>query len=140
MTIAAFLNCEKYPPSLAFLLMTLGPVLVAFAWLDRPPGAAGRALSVYGRVPMFFYVAHIPLVHALAVAVAAAQAGGLSGPLVHWAAFESPSFIVPPPPGFGFALPGVYAIWIAVVVSLGPLCAWYGDLKARSRARWMSYL
>ena len=140
MTLSAFLNCEKYPPSLSFLLMTLGPVLLVFAWLDRPPGAAARALSVYGRVPMFFYVVHIPLIHILAVVVAAAQTGGFTGPLVHWAAFQAPNFIVPSPPGFGFALPGIYALWIAVVVALYPVCAWYGDLKAQSRARWTSYL
>ena len=120
--------------------MTLGPVLMAFAWLDRPRGALGRALSAYGRVPMFFYVVHLPLIHLLAVGVAAVQGGGLAGPLVHWAAFQSPNFIVPSPPGYGFALPGVYALWIAVVLALFPVCAWYGELKARSRAPWMSYL
>ena len=140
LTLAAFLNCEKYPPSLCFLLMTLGPVLMAFAWRDRPPGALGRALSAYGRVPMFFYVAHLPLIHLLAIGVAAVQGGGLAGPLVHWAAFQSPNFVVPSPPGYGFALPGVYALWIAVVLALFPVCAWYGELKARSRARWMIYL
>ena len=140
MTLAAFFNCEKYPPSLSFLLMTMGPVLMLFAGLDRPPGAAGRALSVYGRVPMFFYIAHLPLIHLLAVVVAAVQAGGLHGPLVHFAAFQSPVFIVPPPPGYGLGLPGVYALWIAVVVALSPVCAWYGERKARSRARWMSYI
>ena len=140
MTLAAFLNCEKYPPSLCFLLMTLGPALMVFAWLDRPPGAVGRFFSVYGRVPMFFYVAHLPLIHVLAVAVAVVQSRGFGGPLVQWAAFQSPNFLVPAPAGFGFALPGVYALWIAVVLSLYPACAWYGELKARSRARWMSYL
>ena len=89
---------------------------------------------------MFFYVAHLPLIHLLAVGVAALQTGGFSGPIVHWAAFQSPNFVVPPPEGYGFALPGVYALWVAVVLSLYPVCAWYGELKARSRARWMSYL
>ncbi|HEY3350421.1 MAG TPA: heparan-alpha-glucosaminide N-acetyltransferase domain-containing protein [Thermoanaerobaculia bacterium] len=140
MTLAAFLNCEKYPPSLCFLLMTLGPVLMVFAWCDRTPGPAGRALSVYGRVPMFFYVAHLPLVHLLAVAVAAVQAGGLSGPLVRWAAFQSPSFVVPPPSGFGLSLPGVYALWIGVVLALYVPCVRYGAFKAKSRAVWTTYL
>ncbi len=139
MTAAAFLNCEKYPPSLCYLLMTLGPVLMAFAWCDRPPGAAGRALSVYGRVPMFFYVLHLPVAHALAVAVAAVQAGGFSGRGVHWAAFEAPSFVVPPPPGFGVGLPAVYALWIAVVLAFYVPCVRYGAFKSRSRAAWTSY-
>jgi len=140
MTFAAFLNCEKYPPSLCFLLMTLGPLLITFALVDRPPGAAGRFLSAYGKVPMFFYVAHLPLIHVLAVAVAALQAGSLSGPLVHWAAFQSPAFIVPPPPGFGLSLPGVYALWIGVVLALYVPCVRYGDFKSRSRAVWTTYL
>jgi uncharacterized membrane protein len=140
MTLAAFLNCEKYPPSLCFLLMTLGPVLMVFAWLDRLPGVAGRALAVYGRVPMFFYVAHLPVIHLLAVGVAVVQGGGFGGPLVRWAAFQAPNFIVPAPPGFGFALPVVYALWIAVVAALYVPCVRYGAFKSRSRAAWTSYL
>ncbi len=140
MTLVAFLNCEKYPPSLAYLLMTLGPLLMTFALCDRPPGPAGRAISVYGRVPMFFYVVHLPLIHVLAVVVAAVQAGGFSGPFVRWAAFQSPSFLVPPPPGFGLALPGVYALWLAIVLSLYVPCVRYGSFKSRSRAVWTSYL
>ncbi|HQQ76499.1 MAG TPA: heparan-alpha-glucosaminide N-acetyltransferase domain-containing protein, partial [Thermoanaerobaculia bacterium] len=140
MTFAAFLNCEKYPPSLCFLLMTLGPLLLTLAVLDRAPGPAGRFLAAYGRVPMFFYVAHLPIAHTLAVAVAAAQSGGLSGPLVHWAAFQSPAFIVPPPQGFGVGLPAVYALWIAVVLALYVPCVRYGDFKSRSRAAWTSYI
>lgn len=140
LTLAAYLNCEKYPPSLCYLLMTLGPALMAFAWWDRPPGAAGRVLSVYGRVPMFFYVVHLPVIHLLAVVVAAAQAGGFSGAGVHWAAFQSPAFIVPPPPEFGLPLPGVYAIWAAVVVALYVPCLRYGAFKRKSRAPWTSYL
>jgi uncharacterized membrane protein len=140
MTLVAFLNCEKYPPSLCYLLMTLGPLLVTFALCDRPPGPAGKALSVYGRVPMFFYVAHLPVIHVLSVVVAAVQSGALSGPLVHWAAFQSPSFVVPPPPGFGVGLPAVWTLWIAVSLALYVPCARYGDFKARSRSAWTSYL
>lgn len=140
MTLVAFLNCEKYPPSLCYLLMTLGPLLLTLAFLDRPPGPIGRSLAVYGRVPMFFYVVHLPVAHALAVVVAAVQAGGLSGAGVRWAAFQSPSFIVPPPPGFGVGLPAVYALWLGVALALYVPCARYGAFKARSRAVWTSYL
>ena len=140
MSLVAFLNCEKYPPSLCFLLMTLGPLLITFALVDRPPGAVGRFLSAYGKVPMFFYVAHLPLIHVLAVAVAAFQAGGFSGPFVRWAAFQSPSFVVPPPAGYGLSLLGVYALWIGVVLALYVSCVRYGAFKARSRAVWTTYL
>jgi uncharacterized membrane protein len=140
MTFAAFLNCEKYPPSLSFALMTLGPLLLTLALLDRPPGPVGRRLAVYGRVPMFFYVAHLPIAHLLAVAVAAVQARGFAGAGVRWAAFQSPSFVVPPPPGFGVGLPAVYALWVVVVVALYVPCVRYGAFKSRSRAAWTSYL
>ena len=140
MTLVAFLNCEKYPPSLCFLLMTMGPLLMAFAWCDRPPGALGRALSFYGRVPMFFYVAHLPMAHLLGVGVAVAQAGGFAGAGVHWAAFQAPPFLVPPPPGFGLSLPGVYALWAAVVLALYVPCVRYGAFKRVSGATWTSYL
>jgi hypothetical protein len=120
--------------------MTLGPLLITFALVDRPPGAVGRFLSAYGRVPMFFYVAHLPLIHVLAVVVAAVQAGSLSGPFVHWAAFQSPSFVVPPPTGYGLSLLGVYALWIGVVLALYAPCVRYGAFKARSRAVWTTYL
>jgi uncharacterized membrane protein len=140
MTLVAFLNCEKYPPSLCYLLMTLGPLLLTLAWFDRPPGPAERAISVYGRVPMFFYVAHLPLIHVLAVGVAAVQSGGFGGPFVRWAAFQSPSFLVPPPPGFGLGLPAVWLLWLAVVAALYVPCLRYGAFKARSRAAWTSYL
>jgi uncharacterized membrane protein len=140
MTLASFLNCEKYPPSLCFALMTLGPLLMTFAWCDRPPGALGRALCVYGRVPMFFYVVHLPIVHLLGVAVAVSQAGGFSGPLVHWAAFQAPPFVVPPPPGFGVFLPAVWALWVLVAASLYVPCRRYGAFKATSSAAWTSYL
>jgi hypothetical protein len=140
MTLVAFLNCEKYPPSLCYLLMTLGPLLMAFAWCDRPPGAIGRALSVYGRVPMFFYVVHLPIAHLLSVAVAVVQASGFHGAGLHWAAFQSPGFIVAPPPGFGLSLPAVWALWVLLVLALYVPCLRYGAFKARSRAAWTSYL
>ena len=140
MTLASFLNCAKYPPSLCFLLMTLGPALMAFAWVDRPPGAFGRALSVYGRVPMFFYVVHRPVIHVVAIILAMVQAGGVSGPGVRWAAFVSPNFIVPPPPGYGLSLPAVWVVWLALVVALYVPCARYGAFTAKSGAPWTSYL
>jgi uncharacterized membrane protein len=139
-TALSFLNCEKYPPSLLYLLMTLGPSLVVFSLVDRPPGAFGRFLSVYGRVPMFFYVVHLPVVHALAVVVAGVRAESLADRGLRWAIFESPGFASLPPRGYGFGLAGVTLIWLLVVVSLYPACVWYGKLKAERRARWMSYI
>jgi len=75
-TVLAFLNCEKYPPSMLYLAMTLGPAFCALAWMDRPLGAWAERVSLYGRVPLFYYVLHLALIHAVAIAVAWPELGG----------------------------------------------------------------
>jgi uncharacterized membrane protein len=136
-TVLSFLNTSKYPPSLLFLLMTLGAALV-FLWdIDvRTPSHLRPALT-FGRVPMFYYLLHIPLIHLLGVAVCYARYGQ-----VHWM-FESSTvdrFPITPPPGWGFALPIVYLIWVCVVLALYPVCLWFAVLKQRRRDPWLSYI
>jgi uncharacterized membrane protein len=136
-TVLSFLNTNKYPPSLLFLLMTLGPALL-FLWAvdGRTPPFLRPAL-VLGKVPMFYYLLHFPLIHLLAVAVCYARYGQ-----VHWM-FESPTidkFPITPPPGWGFSLPIIYLIWASVVVALYPLCRWFAALKQRRSDAWLSYL
>jgi uncharacterized membrane protein len=135
-TALSFLNTTKYPPSLLFLLMTLGPVLL-FLWAvdARTPRWLRQALII-GKVPMFYYLLHIPLIHLIAIAVCYARYGH-----VHWM-FESPSigqFPITPPPGWGFSLPIVYLIWACVVLMLYPLCRWFAGLKQRRSDAWLSY-
>jgi uncharacterized membrane protein len=135
-TMLSFLNTTKYPPSLLYLLMTLGPALL-FLWAvdSRTPRWLRPALTV-GKVPMFYYLLHIPLIHLIAVAVCYARYGQ-----VHWM-FESPSlgqFPITPPPGWGYSLPIVYLMWICVVLALYPLCYWFADLKQRRNDAWLSY-
>ncbi len=136
-TLLSFLNTTKYPPSLLFLLMTLGPALLALAALEaRPPRWLEPAL-VFGRVPLFYYVVHWPLIHLLAAGVCLARTGEL-----HWM-FESPRidlFPFTPPPGWGFSLPIVYLVWLTVVLVMFPLCRWFGAVKRRRRDAWLSYL
>jgi uncharacterized membrane protein len=136
-TLLSFINTTKYPPSLLFLLMTLGPAMLLLRMVDsRTPNALGPALTV-GKVPMFYYVLHIPLMHLLAIAVCYGRYGQ-----IHWM-FESPllsQFPVTLPPGWGFGLPGVYLVWLLVVISLYPLCKWYAALKQRRTDWWLSYL
>ena len=127
----SFLNVTKYPPSLLFLLMTLGPTLMALALFRRARGPVADVFITFGRVPFLFYVAHLYLVHALAVAAGVAQGFPDS---------EIRTVFLQLPEGYGFGLPVVYAIWIGVVAALYPLCRRYAALKARSRARWLSYL
>ncbi len=129
-TLFSFLNCEKYPPSLLFLLMTLGPAIVALAVFDRPLGLLGRRLAVFGRVPMFFYLIHAPFIHFLAGAAMFPRYG------VRSFVFDPMN----PPPDYGFSLPVVYAAWIGVVVVLYFPCRWYAGVKQRRRDWWLSYL
>ncbi len=127
----SFLNLTKYPPSLLFLLMTLGPALIALGLADRVRGATADAILVFGRVPFLFYVAHLYLIHALAVFAATTQGFAASSMLV---------LPLPAPDGYGFELPVIYAVWIGVVLLLYPLCARYAKIKERSRTWWLSYL
>jgi len=132
----SFLNTNKYPPSLLFLLMTLGSALL-FLWaVDRGTPQFLRPALVLGKVPMFYYLLHFPLIHLLAVAVCYARYGQ-----VHWM-FESPSidkFPITPPPGWGFSLPIIYLIWASVVLVLYPFCRWFAALKQRRSDVWLSY-
>ena len=135
-TVLSFLNTTKYPPSLLFLLMTLGPA-VLFLWaVDARTPPWLRPALVIGKVPMFYYLLHIPLIHLIAIAVCYARYGQ-----VYWM-FESPSpgqFPITPPPAWGYSLPIVYLVWICVVLVLYPLCRWFAGLKHRRGDAWLSY-
>jgi uncharacterized membrane protein len=136
-TLLSFLNTTKYPPSLLFLLMTLGPALLMLRAFDGWTPDALRPAAVYGRVPMFYFVLHLPLIHLLAIAACYARYDA-----VHWM-FESPDlahYPFTPPPGWGFGLPVVYAVWVGVVLALYPLCRWFAGVKQRRRDAWLSYL
>ena len=147
-TILSFLNTTKYPPSLAFLLMTLGPALLALAWFEsnnvsveirlaRPQSLIGKlrgAFVTFGRVPLFFYLLQWPTAHLISVIVHAA-----AGKPVAWM-FSSPVDSPGPPPGVGFNLAVVYVCWLAGVLLLYPLCKWFAAVKARRRDWWLSYL
>jgi uncharacterized membrane protein len=135
-TALSFLNTNKYPPSLLFLLMTIGPALL-FLWaVDGGTPRFLRPALVLGKVPMFYYLLHFPLIHLLAVAVCYARYGQ-----VHWM-FESPTidkFPITTPPGWGYSLPIVYVIWVSVVLTLYPLCKWFAALKQQRSDVWLSY-
>ncbi len=135
-TVLSFLNTNKYPPSLLFLLMTLGPAML-FLWaVDGTTPRFLRPALVFGKVPMFYFLLHFPLVHLLAVIVCYARYGA-----AHWM-FESPSLGQYPftrPPGWGFSLPIVYLVWAFVVLALYPLCRWFAALKQRRSDAWLSY-
>lgn len=132
----SFLNTAKYPASLAFLLMTLGPVIALLPALERATGPVARGLTVFGRVPLFYYLLHIPLIHLLAIAVSAARLGEVSP----WLFANHPMGSPPPPEGYRWSLPLLYAVWIATVALLHPACRWFADLKTRRGDAWLRYL
>jgi uncharacterized membrane protein len=131
-TLLSFVNCEKYPPSLLYLLMTLGPALMILVAFDGASGFAVRPLNVIGRTPLFYYAAHIYLLHALAVLVAWS-----SGVEVAWLLQSSGTG---KPAGWGYSLPIVYAIAAGAVAVLSPICRRLGAVKERRHEWWWSYL
>jgi uncharacterized membrane protein len=135
MTALSFLAVSKYPPSLLFLMMTLGPALLFLAWFDGGGrGKLGQIFIVYGRVPLFFYLLQWIVTHTLALA-----AGRIAGKPTDYL-FTNIGLAGPAAPGSGFGLAMVYALWILGVVLLYPLCRWYAGVKTRRRDWWLSYL
>jgi uncharacterized membrane protein len=130
-TLMPFLNTSKYPPSLHFLLMTLGPAAILCAFAERWHGRVKDTLVMFGRVPFAFYVAHFYLAHLLAVAIGLAQGFKLEQMWTFFAFF---------PQGYGVQLGGVYTGWIGVIAVLYPFCRWIANVKARRKDWWLSYL
>jgi uncharacterized membrane protein len=128
-TLLSFLNCEKYPPSLLFLLMTLGPILIALALFERVRAPSAEALVVFGRVPLFFYVVHLYVLRLTAAPLAFMRFG--------------PSAFKPPP---GHAGSPQLPLWVAylafalVLLLLYPACRWFARKKAETKSPWLSYL
>jgi uncharacterized membrane protein len=132
-TLFSFLNCHKYPPSLLYLLMTLGPAMLVLGFVDGGSPRWLKPVLVFGRVPLFYYLLHLPLIHGLAVLFAHFQLGRTA-----WL-FENP-FGHGAPAGYGYSLPVIYLIWMTVVVLLYPACRWFAQVKRRNPSAWLSYL
>lgn len=130
-TILAFVDTSKYPPSLLFLMMTLGPGLIILALAERWSGRFHDWMVTFGRVPFFYYVLHIYAIH-----VGAMLATELTG---HgWQVGAGPFFQYPA--DYGFSVQIVWVFWIALVVLLYPACKWFAGVKARRKDWWLSYL
>lgn len=132
-TLFNFLACEKYPPSVSYLLMTMGPALIALSMLDRPLPILMKPFVTFGHVPFLYYMLHLPLLHAMAVPVA----------LYRWGKAD---WLFANPPGqnwpheFQFDLSLTYAAWIIATLLLYPLCRHFADFKSRRKDWWLSYL
>lgn len=134
--VLSFLNTSKYPASLQFLLMTLGPTIALMPALERARGPLVRWMTVFGKVPFFFYVLHIPLIHVAAIIVTRIR----MGMLVPWLFANHPMESPRPPAGYIWSLGLLYLVWLMVLVLLYFACRWYANLKARRQGRWMAYL
>lgn len=138
-TALSFLNTSKYPPSLLFLLMTLGPALLVLGYWNGRYFSARNPLLVFGRVPFFFFLFHLALAHGFAVLLPAFRYGFHSFLLLPPPSLGGPRAAFPS--DYGFSLPVVYLAWLAVVAISYPICLWYANLKNRRRDLWwLSYL
>ena len=129
-----FLNTSKYPASLQFLLMTLGPMFVALALLHNV--RSGGFLEVFGRVPFFYYILHIPLIHLVAVLISLVR----TPQHTQWLFANHPMLPPDVPPGYQWPLPLLYLVTAIVVIVLYFPCRWYARVKAEHPRPWMKYL
>lgn len=134
-TVFAVLDCRKYPPSLLYLLMTLGLMLLLLAGFEsRQSSPLRRPLRLFGQTPLFFYLLHLPLLHGAALAVARFR-----GLPAAW--LLSGDFPTVPTPEYGFSLPAVYGFWLAFLFVLHPVCQGFADYKYRHpEFEWLRYL
>ena len=135
-TVLSFLNTTKYPPSLLYILMTLGPAMLFLAFAEKPLNKLSEKVVVFGRVPMFYYLLHIYLIHILSV-IAAAISGFKWSDMVltGWVSMNAQL------KGYGYSLAFVYVLWILIIVGVYPLCKWYDNYKQANRSKWwLSYI
>ncbi|MCU1283845.1 MAG: hypothetical protein JWO13_195 [Acidobacteriales bacterium] len=138
LTVISFFDVEKYPPSLQYLLMTLGPAIMLLAWFEKVNLRAGIGkfwdkILVFGRVPMFYYILHLFLIHAMAIAVAVLFRQPAKW-LIGGAFFNGPAI------GYGHGLAFVYLMWLLAVFILYFPCKWYAGVKERRKDWWLSYV
>jgi uncharacterized membrane protein len=130
LTFLSFIDCDKYPPSLLYLLMTIGPSITLLGLLDSVSIPGASFITVFGRVPLFFYLLHVPLIHVLSNSMRSL-----------WPPGNVPSWLTGPGgPETGYGLPMTYLLWVPTLLILWPLCWWFSRLKARHKSVWLSYL
>jgi uncharacterized membrane protein len=133
MTALSMLNVTKYPPSLHYALVTLGPIFLLLPAMERFGGFVGEVLATYGRVPLFIYLLHLYVAHAVAVVLWLVEG-------FDFHQLRDFGVQAAPPEGLGLSLAGTYAAWILIMAALYPACRWYAGVKQRRRDWWLSYL
>jgi uncharacterized membrane protein len=137
-SVMSFLRCSKYPPSFLYLLMTLGPALIVLALTDDASGWLLQRFRDFGRVPLFYYLLHLPLLHGAAVLFSLAAYGNASWLYQDLMGLKGSPH--PLPTGYGYSLPVVYAVWLVTVLALYPACRWFASVKKNRREAIFSYL
>jgi uncharacterized membrane protein len=132
----AFLAASKYPASLEFLLMTLGPMFIAIGFAEGWRGRIADAVATFGRVPLFYYLLHIPLIHAAACVVSLVREGHVDP----WLFGNQPMNPGPAPAGYAWSLPLLYLVFVICIAMLYVPCRWYARVRRENRSRWLSYL
>ena len=135
-TFLEFMNVHKYPPSLLFMCITIGPALLFLSLFENTNNRLSRAITVYGRVPFFYYVLHFYFIHTLCMILFLLRGHAITEPVqgIYGIPFR---FLIS---GEGYQLRIVYLIWISIVISLYPLCKWFSNLKKRKNYWWLNYL
>jgi len=135
-TILSFLNVHKYPPSLLFMCITIGPALLFLSVFENSNNKLTRAITIYGRVPFFYYVLHFYMLHILCMILFLSRGHSISEatPPIFGIPFR---FMIS---GEGYSLTIVYVIWISLVLALYPLCKWFSEYKKKKSYWWLSYL
>ena len=135
-TLLSFLNTTKYPPSLHFLLMTMGPALIFLSLIERPGNRLPKPVIVFGRVPFFFYILHLYVVHASAMLLLVYKGREATEYI-----FSAENLMSGRLSDFGLSLGAVYVIWLGMVVMLYPVCRWYQSYREKNPSKWwLSYL
>jgi hypothetical protein len=116
--------------------MTLGPMLLLLPALEGARGWLARVLTTFGRVPFFFYVLHIPLIHALALVVSLVRTGAIDP----WLFTNHPMMNPEPPDGYTWSLPLLYLVWAVAVAILSFACRWFAGVKARNQSAWLRFI
>jgi uncharacterized membrane protein len=136
-TVLSFVNTTKYPPSLLYMCMTIGPAILFVAWAGTAKNQLTRIITVYGRVPFLYYVLHFYLIHLISMLLFLSRGHSVADGIHPPGAGPVPNFIIP---GEGYSLWVVYAIWLFVVLAMYPVCKWFSEYKKNHRQWWLSYL
>jgi uncharacterized membrane protein len=137
MAVLSFLRCTKYPPSLDFLLMTMGPAILLLGLFDGWKFSRANPLVVFGRVPLFYFVVHLFLIHGLTIPPALIRYGHAGFPLNPLPSMGGQASLYPA--DYGYGLGTVYLVWGGVVLAMYPLCLWFARLKSRRNDWWLRY-